>query len=103
MPASLFLLAFLSFARTQPAVVNKPSRDTAERYELLSNFFGLAQQSLGVGSGDAKLLDMLKANGSITNAHYSEQQAELARDQTDQQIALQAQQESNELIEATAK
>jgi hypothetical protein len=52
---------------------------------------------------DAKLLDMLKANGSITNAQYSELQAELARDQKDQQIARQAQQESNEQIAATAK
>lgn len=52
---------------------------------------------------DAKLLDMLKANGSITNAQYSELQAELARDQKDQQIARQAQQETNEQIAATAK
>ncbi|MGH8375309.1 MAG: putative porin, partial [Pseudomonas sp.] len=51
----------------------------------------------------AKLLDMLKANGSITNAQYSELQAELARDQKDQQIARQAQQETNEQIAATAK
>ena len=52
---------------------------------------------------DAKLLDMLKANGQITNAQYSELQAELARDQKDQQIARQAQQETNEQIAATAK
>ena len=52
---------------------------------------------------DAKLLDMLKANGSITNAQYSELQAELARDQKEQQIARQAQQETNEQIAATAK
>ncbi|MBK5355336.1 putative porin [Pseudomonas sp. TH41] len=52
---------------------------------------------------DAKLLDMLKANGSITNAQYSELQAELARDQKDQQVARQAQQETNEQIAATAK
>lgn len=52
---------------------------------------------------DAKLLDMLKANGSITNAQYTELQAELARDQKEQQIARQAQQETNEQIAATAK
>lgn len=52
---------------------------------------------------DAKLLDMLKANGQITNAQYSELQAELARDQKEQQIARQAQQETNEQIAATAK
>ncbi|MGE8151515.1 putative porin [Pseudomonas vancouverensis] len=52
---------------------------------------------------DAKLLDMLKANGSITNSQYAELQAELARDQKDQQIARQAQQETNEQIAATAK
>jgi hypothetical protein len=52
---------------------------------------------------DAKLLDMLRANGSITNAQYGELQAELARDQKDQQIARQAQQETNEQIAATAK
>ncbi|RON20271.1 hypothetical protein BK660_14480 [Pseudomonas brassicacearum] len=52
---------------------------------------------------DAKLLDMLKANGSITNAQYGELQAELARDQKDQQIARQAQQETNEQIAQTAK
>jgi hypothetical protein len=52
---------------------------------------------------DAKLLDMLKANGSITSAQYSELQAELAKDQKDQQIARQAQQETNEQIAATAK
>ena len=51
---------------------------------------------------DAKLLDMLKANGQITNAQYSELQAELARDQKEQQIARQAQQETNEQIAATA-
>jgi len=52
---------------------------------------------------DAKLLDMLKANGSITNTQYSELQAELARDQKEQQIARQAQQETNEQIAVTAK
>ncbi|MHA6137978.1 putative porin [Pseudomonas mohnii] len=52
---------------------------------------------------DAKLLDMLKANGSITNTQYNELQAELARDQKEQQIARQAQQETNEQIAATAK
>ncbi|MHC8412502.1 putative porin [Pseudomonas sp. Hz4] len=52
---------------------------------------------------DAKLLDMLKANGSISPAQYTELQAELARDQKDQQIARQAQRESNEQIAATAK
>jgi hypothetical protein len=39
---------------------------------------------------DAKLLDMLKANGSINNAQYAELQAELARDQHAQQIQQQA-------------
>ena len=52
---------------------------------------------------DAKLLDMLKANGSISQAQYSELQAELARDQKDQQIARQAQQETNEQVAAAAK
>ncbi|WP_065258267.1 putative porin [Pseudomonas bananamidigenes] len=52
---------------------------------------------------DAKLLDMLKANGSITQAQYVELQAELAQDQKAQQIAQQAQQETNEQIAATAK
>ena len=52
---------------------------------------------------DAKLLDMLKANGSISQAQYAELQAELAKDQKDQQIARQAQQETNEQIAATAK
>ncbi|VVQ27540.1 hypothetical protein PS943_00427 [Pseudomonas fluorescens] len=52
---------------------------------------------------DAKLLDMLKANGSISPAQYTELQAELAKDQKDQQIARQAQQETNEQIAATAK
>ena len=52
---------------------------------------------------DAKLLDMLKANGSISPAQYTELQAELTRDQKDQQIARQAQQETNEQIAATAK
>ncbi len=52
---------------------------------------------------DAKLLDMLKANGSISPAQYTELQSELARDQKDQQIARQAQQETNEQIAATAK
>ncbi|WP_438300988.1 putative porin [Pseudomonas sp. NMS19W] len=52
---------------------------------------------------DAKLLDMLKANGSITQAQYVELQTELAQDQKAQQIAQQAQQETNEQIAATAK
>jgi len=52
---------------------------------------------------DAKLLDMLKANGSISQAQYAELQAELAKDQKTQQIAQQAQQETNEQIAATAK
>ncbi|MCF5528223.1 hypothetical protein GIV74_25890, partial [Pseudomonas syringae] len=52
---------------------------------------------------DAKLLDMLKANGQITAAQYTELQMELARDQKEQQIARQAQQETNEQIAATAK
>lgn len=52
---------------------------------------------------DAKLLDMLKANGQITAAQYTELQAELAKDQKERQIAQQAQQETNEQIAATAK
>lgn len=52
---------------------------------------------------DAKLLDMLKANGQITPAQYTELQNELAKDQKEQQIARQAQQETNEQIAATAK
>ncbi|PQZ90805.1 MULTISPECIES: putative porin [Pseudomonas] len=52
---------------------------------------------------DAKLLDMLKANGQITTAQYTELQNELAKDQKEQQIARQAQQETNEQIAATAK
>ncbi|MGY2443555.1 putative porin [Pseudomonas sp. SDO52101_S400] len=52
---------------------------------------------------DAKLLEMLKANGSITQAQYVELQTELAQDQKAQQIAQQAQQETNEQIAATAK
>jgi hypothetical protein len=52
---------------------------------------------------DAKLLDMLKANGSISQAQYVELQADLAQDQKTQQIARQAQQETNEQIAATAK
>ncbi|MGY2376263.1 putative porin [Pseudomonas sp. SDO524_S393] len=52
---------------------------------------------------DAKLLDMLKANGQITSAQYTELQAELAKDQKEKQIAQQAQQETNEQIAATAK
>ena len=52
---------------------------------------------------DAKLLDMLKANGQITAAQYTELQAELAKDQKEKQIAQQAQQETNEQIAATAK
>ena len=52
---------------------------------------------------DAKLLDMLKANGSISQAQYVELQAELAKDQKAQQIAQQAQQETNEQVAAVAK
>ncbi len=52
---------------------------------------------------DAKLLDMLKANGQITASQYTELQNELAKDQKEQQIARQAQQETNEQIAATAK
>ena len=52
---------------------------------------------------DAKLLDMLKANGQITASQYTELQAELAKDQKEKQIAQQAQQETNEQIAATAK
>ncbi|MBV4459760.1 MULTISPECIES: putative porin [Pseudomonas] len=52
---------------------------------------------------DAKLLDMLKANGSITQAQYIELQTELAKDQKAQQIAQQAQQETNEQVAAVAK
>jgi hypothetical protein len=52
---------------------------------------------------DAKLLDMLKANGQITGSQYTELQAELAKDQKEKQIAQQAQQETNEQIAATAK
>ena len=52
---------------------------------------------------DAKLLDMLKANGQISAAQYTELQSELAKDQKEQQIARQAQQETNEQIAATAK
>jgi hypothetical protein len=43
------------------------------------------------------------ANGSITQAQYVELQTELAQDQKAQQIAQQAQQETNEQIAATAK
>ena len=63
----------------------------------------LAMSVPATAAVDAKLLDMLKANGSITNAQYTELQAELARDQKEQQIARQAQQETNEQIAATAK
>ena len=52
---------------------------------------------------DAKLLDMLKANGQISASQYTELQAELAKDQKEKQIAQQAQQETNEQIAATAK
>lgn len=52
---------------------------------------------------DAKLLDMLKANGSISQAQYVELQTELAKDQKAQQIAQQAQQETNEQVAAVAK
>ena len=52
---------------------------------------------------DAKLLDMLKANGQITASQYTELQAELTKDQKEKQIAQQAQQETNEQIAATAK
>ena len=37
---------------------------------------------------DAKLLDMLKANGSINDAQYAELQTELAKDQAAQKQAL---------------
>jgi hypothetical protein len=46
---------------------------------------------------------MLKANGQITASQYTELQNELAKDQKEQQIARQAQQETNEQIAATAK
>nr|P80694.1 RecName: Full=Phosphate starvation-inducible protein 1; Short=PSI1 [Pseudomonas fluorescens] len=36
---------------------------------------------------DAKLLDMLKANGQISASQYTELQAELAKDQKEKQIA----------------
>ena len=52
---------------------------------------------------DAKLLDMLKANGSISQAQYIELQTELAKDHKAQQIAQQAQQETNEQVAAVAK
>ena len=39
---------------------------------------------------DAKLLDMLKANGSISPAQYAELQTELAKDQQAQQKAQKA-------------
>lgn len=52
---------------------------------------------------DAKLLDMLKANGSISQAQYVELQTELAKDQKDRQIAQQAQQETNQQVAAVAK
>ncbi|KAF0863491.1 putative porin [Pseudomonas sp. LD120] len=52
---------------------------------------------------DAKLLDMLKANGSISQTQYVELQAELAKDQKAQQIAQQAQQETNEQVAAATK
>ncbi|WP_339493615.1 putative porin [Pseudomonas sp. RA_105y_Pfl2_P56] len=52
---------------------------------------------------DAKLLDMLKANGSISQAQYVELQTELAKDQKAQQIAQQAQQETKEQVAAVAK
>ncbi len=52
---------------------------------------------------DAKLLDMLKANGSISQAQYVELQTELAKDQKEQQIAQQAQQETNQQVAAVAK
>jgi hypothetical protein len=40
---------------------------------------------------DAKLLDMLKANGSISPSQYAELQTELAKDQQAQQVAQQQQ------------
>lgn len=45
---------------------------------------------------DAKLLDMLKANGQISAAQYSELQAELAKDQMEKQ-------QNNEQIAAASK
>ena len=50
---------------------------------------------------DAKLLDMLKANGSISQAQYSELQTELAKDQQAQAQAQKAQ--ADQLAAATAK
>jgi hypothetical protein len=50
---------------------------------------------------DAKLLDMLKANGSISQAQYSELQTELAKDQQAQAQAQKAQ--ADQIAAATAK
>jgi hypothetical protein len=50
---------------------------------------------------DAKLLDMLKANGSISQAQYSELQSELAKDQQAQAQAQKAQ--ADQIAAATAK
>jgi hypothetical protein len=50
---------------------------------------------------DAKLLDMLKANGSISPSQYTELQAELAKDQQVQQQAQQA--TANQIAAAQAK
>ncbi|MFJ3482007.1 putative porin [Pseudomonas sp. NPDC090202] len=50
---------------------------------------------------DAKLLDMLKANGSISPAQYTELQTELAKDQQAQAQAQKAQ--ADQIAAATAK
>ncbi|MDH0749627.1 putative porin [Pseudomonas sp. GD03842] len=50
---------------------------------------------------DAKLLDMLKANGSISQAQYAELQTELAKDQQAQAQAQKAQ--ADQIAAATAK
>src|SRR3954467_13462435 len=55
------------------------------------------------GPVDAKLLDMLKRNGSISQAQYIELHTRLAKDQKAQQIAQQAQQETNEQAGPVAK
>ncbi|HEY0287893.1 MAG TPA: putative porin [Pseudomonas sp.] len=50
---------------------------------------------------DAKLLEMLKANGSISPAQYAELQTELAKDQQAQQVA--QQQTASQLAAAQSK
>lgn len=55
----------------------------------------LAASASANAAVDAKLLEMLKANGSITPAQYSELQGELAKDQ--QQAAADAAQKKTEL------